>query len=76
KKGNYTIAYATKLYWPIISYKRIEYNYNGENKNFEATNIYALDPKVIIPARYLVQFSLEDHSFSTIYPSIPVPDSI
>lgn len=76
KKGNYTIAYATKMYWPIISYKRIEYNYNVGGENYEATNIYALDPKVIIPARYLVQFSLEDHSLSTIYPNVPVPDSI
>lgn len=76
KKGNYTIAYATKMYWPIISYKRIEYNYIVKGKNYEATNIYALDPEVKIPARYLVQFSLEDYSFSTIYPNIPVPDSI
>ncbi|WP_294217549.1 hypothetical protein [uncultured Chryseobacterium sp.] len=76
KKGSYTIAYATKMYWPIISYKRIEYNYNVKGKNYEATNIYALDPEVKIPARYLVQFSLEDNSFSTIYPNIPVPDSI
>ncbi|BAP32515.1 citrate synthase I [Chryseobacterium sp. StRB126] len=76
KDGQYTIAYATKMYWPVISYKRIEYNYNVKGKNYEATNIYALDPEVKIPARYLVQFSLEDHSFSTIYPNIPIPDSI
>lgn len=76
KEGRYTIAYATKMYWPVISYKRIEYNYNVKGKNYEATNIYALDPEVKIPARYLVQFSLEDHSFSTIYTNIPIPDSI
>ncbi|MDR3025597.1 hypothetical protein [Chryseobacterium sp.] len=76
EKGNYTIAYARKMYWPIISYKRIEYDYTVKGKNYEATNIYALDPEIKIPARYLVQFSLEDTSFSTIYPNIPVPDSI
>ncbi|BAP32517.1 citrate synthase I [Chryseobacterium sp. StRB126] len=76
KEGRYTIAYATKMYWPVISYKRIEYKYNVNGKNYEATNIYALDPEVKIPARYLVQFSLEDQSFSTIYPNIPIPDSI
>jgi hypothetical protein len=76
KKGYYTIGYATDMYWPIVSYKRIRFNYNVEGKNYETTNIYALDPKVIIPARYLVQFSLEDHSFSTIYPNISIPDSI
>ncbi|NIF05916.1 hypothetical protein F3J23_10730 [Chryseobacterium sp. Tr-659] len=76
KEGNYTIAYATKMYWPVISYKRIEYNYNVDGKNYNETNIYALDPEVKIPGRYLVQFSVKDHSFSTIYPNIPVPDSI
>lgn len=64
------------MYWPIVSYKRIRFNYNVKGKNYEATNIYALDPEVVIPARYLLQFSLEDHSFSTIYPAIPIPDSI
>nr|WP_315029445.1 hypothetical protein [uncultured Chryseobacterium sp.] len=76
KKGSYTIGYAIDMYWPIVSYKRIKFNYNVKSKNYETTNIYALDPEVKIPARYLVQFSLEDNSFSTIYPNIPVPDSI
>lgn len=76
KKGNYTIAYVTKMYWPIISYKRIEYSYYVNDKNYEGTNIYAQDFKVEIPGRYLVQFSLKDNSFSTIYPNIPIPDSI
>ncbi|WP_294273476.1 hypothetical protein [uncultured Chryseobacterium sp.] len=76
KRGNYTIGYATDMYWPVVSYKRIRFNYNVKGENYETTNIYALDPEVKIPARYLVQFSLEDNSFSTIYPNIPVPDSI
>ncbi|MGX5682944.1 hypothetical protein ACWKWW_00155 [Chryseobacterium cucumeris] len=76
KVGNYTIGYATKMYWPIISYKRIRFNYTVNGKNYKTTNIYAQDPEVKIPARYLVQFSLEDNSFSNIYPNIPIPDSI
>ncbi len=76
KKGNYTIGYATKIYWPIISYKRIRFNYSVNGKNYETTNIYAQDPKLEIPGKYLVQFSIEDNSFSNIYPNIPVPDSI
>lgn len=76
KDGNYTIGYATKMYWPIISHRRIRFNYNVNGENYETTNIYALDPEVKIPSRYLVQFSLENHSFSTIYPNISVPDSI
>jgi len=76
KAGNYTIGYASKMYWPIISYKRIRFNYIVNGKKYETTNIYAQDSEVKIPARYLVQFSLEDNSFSTIYPNIPIPDSI
>ncbi|QQY31114.1 hypothetical protein [Chryseobacterium gleum] len=61
---------------PIISYKRIRFNYTVNGKNYKTTNIYAQDPEAKIPARYLVQFSLEDNSFSNIYPNIPIPDSI
>lgn len=76
KTGNYTIGYATRIYWPIVSYKRIRFDYVVNGKSYETTNIYAQGLKPGIPGKYLVQFSLEDNSLANIFINIPIPDSI
>ncbi|MEC5396051.1 hypothetical protein [Bergeyella sp. RCAD1439] len=73
KKGNYTIGYVSKVYWPIVSHKKATYVYVVNKKEYSNTQIYnnAEEGKY-----YLVQFSLEDNSVSDIFQDIPIPDSI
>ncbi|MXO32549.1 hypothetical protein [Apibacter sp. B2912] len=74
--GNYTIGYIDRIYWPIVNHKKVSYEYTVNDKVYSSSSIYrdSADPKV--GHYYLVQFSLEDNSYSKIYQDIPVPDSI
>ena len=76
KYGNYTIGYIDRIYWPIVNHKKVSYEYTVNDKVYSSSSIYrdSADPKV--GHYYLVQFSLEDNSYSKIYQDIPVPDSI
>lgn len=74
--GNYTIGYIDRIYWPIISYKKVSYEYTVNGKKYSNSNIHDEDANPKKGRYYLVQFSLEDNSYSKIYQDIPVPDSI
>ncbi|MXP05573.1 MULTISPECIES: hypothetical protein [unclassified Apibacter] len=74
--GNYTIGYIDRIYWPIISYKKVSYEYTVKGKKYSNSNIHDEDANPKKGRYYLVQFSLEDNSYSKIYQDIPVPDSI
>lgn len=71
--GNYTIGTITRNYWPIVSPKSIMYKYNVRNNYYTNSQTYRLGE---VGKRYLIQFSLEDPSYSNIFQDIPVPDSI
>lgn len=76
KKGNYTIGYVYKIYWPVISHKTIMFSYAVNNNSYTDTDVYNSNKKPEVGKRYLVQFSLEDNGMSDIFQDIPVPDSI
>ncbi|BAP32518.1 citrate synthase I [Chryseobacterium sp. StRB126] len=75
-KGNYTIGQVYKIYWPVISNKTIMFSYTINNKEYTSTDIFDSRYKPEVGKFYLVQVSLEDNSFSTIFQNISVPDSI
>ena len=62
ENGNYTIGYATRLYWPIISYNRVNYYYFVNSKKFEDDNDYSSYDKLIIP-----HLNYSSSVFSTIF---------
>ena len=76
KYGNYTIGYIDRIYWPIVNHKKVSYEYIVNGKEYSKSSIYNSDKRPKKGHRYLVQFSLEDNSYSKIYQDIPVPDSI
>lgn len=76
KKGNYTIGLIYKKYWPIISYEWIDYYYFVNGKKYYGSSIYNGNDNPKISGRYLVQYSLEDYSYSDVKQNIPIPDSI
>ncbi|MHA3046230.1 hypothetical protein JSO59_002500 [Riemerella anatipestifer] len=76
KKGNYTIGYVDKIYWPVVSYKKVNYSYTVNSINYKGTDIYDSHKKPLENKRYLIQFSLQDNEESDIFQDIPIPDSI
>ncbi|MCC2591141.1 hypothetical protein [Chryseobacterium sp. MFBS3-17] len=76
KKGNYTIGYVYRIYWPVVNAKTVMYSYTVNKNKYTSTDDYNSNKKPKIGKRYLVQFSLEDPSYSDIFQDIPVPDSI
>ncbi|MHC0446125.1 hypothetical protein ACWA1F_11990 [Flavobacterium sp. 3-218] len=76
KQGNYAIGRVTKIYWPLISYKKLYYEYNFKNIKYDGMDIYNRGKGVEENKRYLVRFSLKDPKESDIFQDIEVPDSI
>ena len=74
--GNYTIGYIDRIYWPIVNHKKVSYEYTVNDKVYSSSSIYKDSAYPKVGHYYLVQFSLEDNSYSKIYQDIPVPDSI
>lgn len=74
--GSYTIGYVDRIYWPIISHKKINYSYVVNDIKYDGTDIYDDRCKTATKKLYLVQFSTIDNNASHIFQNIPVPDSI
>ena len=76
KSGNYTIGYITKIYWPVISHKKINYNYTVNGIVYEGSDLYNSNFPMEENDRILIQFSTKNFSESDIIKKVKIPDSI
>ena len=76
KKGNFTIGYVTKIYWPIISHKKINYTYIVNGIEYTGSDIYNSKFPMKEYDRILIQFSTKYNSESEIIKNFKISDSI
>lgn len=76
KEGNYTIGYIDKVYWSVISHKKISYSYKVNRAKYRGVDIYNSYKKPIEGKRYLIRFSNKNPKQSDIFQDIFVPDSV
>ncbi len=76
KRGNYTIGYVYKIYWPVVSHKKINYSYTVKGIKYNGSDIYNSNKNPLKNKKYLIRFSTQNPAESDIFQDVLVPDSI